>query len=93
MEKLEKKTPDVEQPPIVLRAGDAKAEVSMGFVAHGSIADFQRIRTFIEEQTKVRLVRGVMGPDRYWIVKDREFQLLQDTLREVEKRGGGEIKK
>jgi hypothetical protein len=87
---MEKKS-ELEQ-TLTLRPGDEKTEVSMGFVAHGSIADFQRIRSFIENETKVRLVRGTMSPSRLWLVKDREFKLLQDTLKVVEKRGG-EIKR
>jgi hypothetical protein len=88
---MEKKS-ELEQ-TLTLRPGDEKAEVSMGFVAHGSIADFQRIRSFIENETKVRLVRGTMSQSRLWLVKDREFKLLQDTVNTVEKRGGGGITK
>lgn len=73
---------------IVLRPGDEKAEVSMGFVCHGSIADFQRIRSYIENETKARLVRGTFGQNRFWLVKEKEFKLLKETLAEVESRGG-----
>ena len=75
---------------VTLRPGDAKAEVSMGFVCRGSIADFTKIRAFIETFKNVRLVRGTMSESRLWLVKDREFKLLQSTIREVESRGGGD---
>ena len=72
---------------IVLRPGDEKLEVSMGFVARGTVRDFERIRSFIENETHVRLVKGTMSQSRLWLVKDTQFKILQDTLREGEKRG------
>jgi hypothetical protein len=78
-----------EQLPI-LRPGDELLEISMGFIAHGNLADFDAIRKFIESRKSVRLVIGTMSKQRLWLVKDKEFEVLK----ELEKRNASlEVKR
>jgi hypothetical protein len=73
------------EPLPVLRPGDEKLEISMGFIARGNLEDFNAIRTFIETRKSVRLVIGSMSSSRLWLVKDKEFE----ALKALEKRNAG----